>query len=108
MNVYIWWRIEKFTNYYNSISKEKQIWMLRDYFWQDIKHKVLWVLSWRRYCEVLAWFLIEEWIIKIWVYSFEKLVDEIEDFFQKRKTKIYPTWERNFLAFLIKKSRQNR
>ena len=62
----------------------------------------------KTYCEYLAVLLIEDWNIEVWWYTFKKLVEEIEIFFESKKRKIYPNWQRNLIAFLYKKSRQAR
>jgi hypothetical protein len=106
MNTYVEWRLNIFHNYFNKVSNEQQIDMVKNYTWNFVSN-ILWLVSGRDYCSLLAWFLIEEWKIKIWLFTFEQLVDEIEFFFIHKKRKLYPKWQRDLLAFLYKKSRNN-
>lgn len=107
MNLYIEWRINHFRDYYNWLEKWKQVEVIKSYFW-NIVNNLIWVKHWKEYCELLAWFLIEEWKIKIWSITFEDLVNEIENFILKRKRKSYSQWQRDLLAYLLKKYRNSR
>lgn len=107
MNDFVEWKMDDFKDYYNWLEKEKQLDILRKYYWNAV-NDILWIIKWRKYCEILALNLIEKWKINIWNSTFEELVNEIEYFIKKRKNKILSKTARNIIAYLKKKDRKAR
>jgi hypothetical protein len=106
MNIYIQNRLDELKNTFNTYSKTQKINMIRSYT-GNIVTDLLWVKSKREYCEILANMLIENWEIKIWVNTYENLIDEIELFFESKKYIAFPQWQRNMIAYFLRKKRQS-
>lgn len=106
-NSYVAWRLEKFNSFYLSQDSNKQVEMIRGYNWSLVRD-ILWCPSWRDFCELYAKFLVEEWGIKIGQVTFDDLVDKLEDFFIRRNRKTFTQFQRNSIAYMIKKNRKSR
>lgn len=101
MNAYVEWRLNEFKEYFYSHDKNWQLSLISGYYSSSISN----ILSGRKYCEFLAYQFIENIQMSVWINTFNELVDEIEEFFKKKETKLYPTWQRKVLAFLERKIR---
>ncbi len=96
---------EQFKKHFRAQEKPDQLSMIREYI-GDIVGDFLEQRSGRRYCESLVRELAFLETRDLKEESYTQLIDEVEAFFEQRKTRTYPQWKRNLLAFLAKKTRK--
>jgi hypothetical protein len=50
---------------------------------------------------------VESGKVPIGIYTFEELVDDMEEFFENHRVQIYPRWQQRILDWFQKKSEQS-
>ncbi|OIP53937.1 hypothetical protein AUK10_01830 [Candidatus Gracilibacteria bacterium CG2_30_37_12] len=98
---------EQFKRYFRAQEKPEQVAMIREYV-GDVVGDFLEQKSGRQYCESLVRELefLETRNLYLEKLPYEQLIDEVETFFEQRKTRTYPQWQRDILAFITKKTRK--
>ncbi|MFA6091053.1 MAG: hypothetical protein WC774_04750 [Candidatus Gracilibacteria bacterium] len=96
---------EQFKGYFRAQEKPDQIIMIREYV-GNIVGDLLEEKSGRRYCESLVQELEFLETRNLEKNSHIQFIDQVEAFFEQRKTRTYPQWQRHILAFLTKKTRK--
>ncbi len=106
MNYYVESRMKHFQQYFDGLLPEQQNKLIRAFI-GSIVTDILAIKSRREYSEILAWFLVESGKVPIGIYTFEKLVDKVEEFLENRIIQIYPRWQQRILDWFQKKSEQS-
>lgn len=105
MDQYIKWRIDLLRKYYSNLDKKSQKELIKNYTWW-ILHQIFALKSWKEYCEIIAWLLVEEGKTKIWDKTFAQLVYYVQKFFDKKRNILLNLWQRKILnALYIAKRR---